>query len=80
MFSGWLLVVPKNLKSVYTCENGSLGYIVDSKDLSHTKYIIHEAIIEQIYTVCFIGTHGFQMPLVCPDGVGWGDMGYLIPW
>ena len=22
----------------------------------------------------FIGTHGFQMPLVCPKGVGWGIM------
>ena len=54
MFSGWLLVVPKNLKSVYTCENGSLGYIVDSKDLSHTKFIIHEAIIKQIHTVSLV--------------------------
>ena len=27
----------------------------------------------------FIGTHGFQMPLMCPKGVGWGNMGYLIP-
>ena len=26
-----------------------------------------------------IGTHGFQMRLVYPKGVGWGDMGYLIP-
>ena len=24
-------------------------------------------------------THGFQMPLLCPKGVGWGNMGYLIP-
>ena len=37
MFSGWLLIVPKNVKSVYTCEDGSFGYIVDSKDLSHTN-------------------------------------------
>ena len=22
--------------------------------------------------------HGFQMPLVCPKGVGWWDIGYLI--
>ena len=71
------LVVPKNLKSVYTCESGSLGCVVDFK----IKILrIHEAIIEQIQTVCFIGTHGFQMPLVCPKGIGWGDMGYLIPW
>ena len=64
MFSGWWLVVPKNVKSVYTCEDGSFGYTVNSKDLSHTKFIIHEASIEQIHTVCFIGTHGSQMPLV----------------
>ena len=25
------LVVPKNLKSVYTCENGSFGCVVDFK-------------------------------------------------
>ena len=48
-------------------------------DLSHTKYSIHEAITEQIQMVCFIGTHGFQMPLVYPKDVGWGSMGYLIP-
>ena len=46
-----LVVVPKNLNSVYTCENGSFGYIADSKDLSHTKFIIHEAITEQIIGV-----------------------------
>ena len=22
-----------------------------------------------------IGTHGFQIPLVCPKGVGWGNVG-----
>ena len=49
------------------------------QDLSHTKCSIHEAIIEQIQTVCFIGTHGFQMALVCPKDIGWGNMGYLIP-
>ena len=49
------------------------------QDLSHTKFSIHGAIIEQIQTVCFIGTHGFQMPLVCPKGVGWGNMRYSIP-
>ena len=65
------LVVPKNLKSVYTCESGSFGCIVDFKiKVQH----VHEAIIEQIQTVCVIGTHGFQMPLVCPKCVGWGNM------
>ena len=49
------------------------------QDLSHTKFSIHEAIIEQIQTVCFICTHGFRMPLVCPKGVGWENMGCLIP-
>ena len=48
------------------------------QDLSHMKFSIHEAIIEQTQTVCFTGTHGFQMPLVCPKGVGWENMGYLI--
>ena len=57
----FMLVVPKNLKSVYACENGSFGCVVNSK-ICHTKFSIHEAIIQQIQTVCFIGTHGFQMP------------------
>ena len=45
------------------------------QDLSHSKISIYEANIEQFPTVCFIGTHGFQMPIVYPKGVGWG---YLI--
>ena len=49
------------------------------QDLSDMKFSIHEAIIEQIQTVRFIGMHGFQMPLVCSKGVGWANMGYLIP-
>ena len=46
--------------------------------LSHTKFSIHESIIEQIQT--FTGTHRFQIPLVCPKGVRLGNTGYLIPW
>ena len=39
-------------------------------DSSESKFSIHEAIIEEIQTVCFIGTHGFQMPLVCSKDTG----------
>ena len=28
--------------------------------------------------VILVHMHGFQMPLVRPKGVGWGDIGYLI--
>ena len=42
---------------------------------SHKVYSIREATVEQNQTVCFIGIHGFQMPLVCPNGVGGGVYG-----
>ena len=39
---------------------------------SHKVNSIREATVKQSQTVCFIGIHGFQMPLVCPKGVGEG--------
>ena len=69
------LVVLKNLKSVLCMQEWFFWVRCGLQDLSHTKFSIHEVIIQQIQTVCFIGTHGFQMPLVCPKSVGWGNMG-----
>ena len=40
---------------------------------------MRQSLSKFIQTVGFIGTHGFQMPLMCPKGVGWGNWGYLIP-
>ena len=49
------------------------------QDLSHTKFSVHEAINEQIQTVCFNWYTWFSNVLSVPQGCRVEDMGYLIP-
>ena len=46
-------------------------------DLSHTKFSIHEATIEQVHVSLVHMV--FKCPSVYPKDVEWGNMGYLIP-